>query len=344
MGIDRDIGQRKSSGLTAIDAHTHFVPSSIPDYAGGLMDVPWPSIEHHGSCCARVIISGKVFREIEDSCWRTERRCAEMEPMGITQQVLSPMPELLSYWMVPEAAGQLARHINGQIAATVAEGEGRFRGLAMVPLQDITSALRELEHAMTVLKLDGVEIGTNVNGKPIGDPAFDGFFAAAEAAGAIVFVHPLRAAGVDRLVGPPSLEQVVAFPCETALAIASLMTGGTLKRYPRLKLVFSHGGGAFAQILPRLQHAWSFLPALQDATGDAPVHLAQRLHFDSLVYSPIALRFLIDQFGSSRIVLGTDYPFAILDRTPVANLLALGLDPAITRDIASGNMDRIMAR
>lgn len=328
--------------MEAIDVHTHVVPAHIPAYVGSRVDVPWPSMDHHRSCCARVMISGKVFREIESSCWDTDRRSAEMDGMAITTQMLSPMPELLSYWMEPEDAVQLGRHINGEIAAMVARAPGRFRGLGMVPLQSPELAAAEIGHVMRELKLDGVEIGTNVDGRPIGDPMFEPFWAAAEEAGALVFVHPLRAAGRDQVIGPPGLEQIIAFPCETAIAIASLITGGVLHRHPKLKLVFSHGGGAFAQILPRLQHAWSFLPALQQATGTSPTELAKRLHFDSLVYSPLALRFLVDSFGASQIVLGTDYPFIILDRTPIASAAAIGLSDVDFAAIVSGNIRRLI--
>jgi aminocarboxymuconate-semialdehyde decarboxylase len=103
-------------------------------------------------------------------------------------------------------------------------------------------------------------------------------------------------------------------------------------------LIFSHGGGGFAQVLPRLQHAWTFMPSLQAACGDSPTNLAKRLYFDSLVYSPVALRFLIAQFGASRICIGTDYPFAILDRTPVANIASLVLDAQDERAICSENL------
>lgn len=326
----------------AIDVHTHVVPEHIPAYVGSTRDVPWPSMDHHRSCCARVMIAGKVFREIESSCWDTDRRIHEMGEMAITTQVLSPMPELLSYWMATNDAVQLGRHINGEIAAMVARAPGRFRGLGMVPLQAPHRAATEIDHIMGELGLDGVEIGTNVDGRPIGDPMFAPFWAAAEEAGALVFVHPLRAAGRDQVVGPPGLEQIIAFPCETAIAIASLITGGVLHRHPRLKLVFSHGGGAFAQVLPRLQHAWTFLPALQEATGSAPVDLARRLYFDSLVYSPLALRFLADSFGVSQIVLGTDYPFIILDRTPVASAAGIGLDAADFAAICNGNLARLL--
>jgi aminocarboxymuconate-semialdehyde decarboxylase len=289
------------------------------------------------------MISGSVFREIEESCWSAERRIADMDGMRITTQVLSPMPELLSYWMAPEDTAELGRYVNHDIAEMVAQAPARFRGLGMVPLQAPDRAARELEGVMREHGLDGVEIGTNVAGRPVGDPMFEPFFAAAEELGALVFVHPLRAAGRDQLVGPPGLEQVVAFPCETALAIASLITGGVLHRHPRLKLVFSHGGGAFAQVLPRLQHAWTLLPALQEATGAAPETLARRLHFDSLVYSPLALRFLLDTFGPERIVLGTDYPFIILDKTPVASAEAARLAREDLQAVCSLNLRRLLA-
>ena len=78
-----------------------------------------------------------------------------------------------------------------------------------------------------------------------GDPRFEPFFAAAEAWGAAIFVHPLKACAMERVVGPAVLEQVLAFPCETGLAAASLITGGTLAKHPQLRIAFSHGGGVF---------------------------------------------------------------------------------------------------
>jgi aminocarboxymuconate-semialdehyde decarboxylase len=330
-----------TSATGAIDVHTHIVPEMIPPYSGAGKNVPWPTVHHHRSCHAQVIISGKVFREIEESSWDVRRRDADMTAMSVTTQVLSPMPELLSYWLPLEDTVALCRHVNESVARMVASDTSRFRGLGMVPLQSPQHAVQELEHAVRVLGLDGVEIGTNVNGTPIGDALFEPFFAAAEALGAVLFVHPLRAAGRDQVLGIPGMEQVVAFPGETALAVASLITGGVLHRHPGLKLIFSHGGGGFAQVLPRLQHAWTFMPALQRATGLAPVDLARRLYFDSLVYSTTSLHYIIEQFGLSQIVVGTDYPYAILDRNPVASVRALGLAEEQTRAVLNGNARRL---
>lgn len=324
-----------------IDVHTHVVPDSLPDSVAGHADIPWPSIRHRDACHAQVIISGKVYREIDHACWDMDRRVADIGAMGVAAQVLSPMPELLSYWLPAAPAQVLARYMNDRIAAMVARAPRRFVGLGMVPLQDIDLAVAELEYAVQAAGLRGVEIGTNVNGVPIGDTRFAPFFAAAEALGAAIFVHPLRPIGMDRLLGPPALEQVLAFPCETGLAIASLVTGGTLKRYPGVRLAFSHGGGTFAQMLPRLQHAWSMMPALQQVT-DSPMSAARSLFYDTLVYSELALRFLIDSFGMSQLMIGTDHPFAIMEKAPVSRIDRLQLAAADRAALLAGNARRFL--
>lgn len=324
----------------AIDIHTHVVPAELPSYSGG-GDLPWPSVRHSACCKAEVIVSGKLFREIDDRCWNVDRRVEGMARMGVGMQVLSPMPELLSTWFPAAAAAQLGRAVNAAIAAMVAQAPDRFAGLGMVPLQDPELAARELEHAMRELGLRGVEIGTNVEGRAIGDRFFDPFFAAARELGAAIFVHPLRPAGMDRLVGPPVLEQVLAFPCETALAAGSLITGGTLDRHPGLRIALSHGGGALAQLLPRLQHVWSLAPKLQESCG-APVALARSLYVDSLVYDGTALRFLFDSFGTERVTIGTDYPFVIMETDPVGRIAALDLPPAERALVLSGNARRFL--
>src|SRR5690606_27303128 len=115
------------------------------------------------------------------------------------------------YWLDPQDASTLCRYISEQIATMVRETPARFSGLGCVPLQDVDLAIRELEFLVRQLGLPGVEIGTNVNGVALGDPCLEPFFAAAAEIGAAIFVHPLRPAGKERLVGPKGLEQLLAF-------------------------------------------------------------------------------------------------------------------------------------
>src|SRR5205085_8105517 len=114
----------------------------------------------------------------------------------LAHQAISPMPELLSYWMDAPDAQQLLRYLNEQIAAMVSESGGVLIGLGAVPLQDIDAAIAELRYAVETLGFAGVEIGSNINGTPIGDARFDPFFEACEALDAAVFVHALKPTGM----------------------------------------------------------------------------------------------------------------------------------------------------
>jgi len=316
-----------NSGIGAcIDIHTHVVPENFPPHARGATDVAWPSMAPAHACHRHVMLSGKVYRTVPDTAWDVPRRVEGMQAQGMARQVLSPMPELLSYWLEPADGAALCRYLNEQIAAMVAREPARFFGLGAVPLQDVDRAIAELEHLMGELGLAGVEIGTNVDGVVLGDASLAPFFAAAERLGAAIFVHPLRPCGMERLVGPPLLQQVLAFPGETGLSAASLITSGTLERHPRLRIALSHGGGTLGALLPRLAHAWRTFPALKDTVHADPLQTARAFWVDSLVYEGDAIRRLIERFGDTQVVVGSDFPFAIADADPVGRIRDLGLD------------------
>jgi aminocarboxymuconate-semialdehyde decarboxylase len=292
------------------------------------------------ACHRHVMLSGNVYRTVSDRCWDVPKRLADFTGMGLARQVLSPMPELLSYWLETGDAQPLLRYINEQTAGMVAAAPDRLVGLGAVPLQDLGLAVAELSHVMGVPGFAGVEIGSNVNGVPIGDPRFDPFFEACDALGAAVFVHALRPAGMDRLVGPPPLQQVLAYPTDVGLAAASVLTSGLMKRYPRLRLAFSHGGGTLGLLLPRLEQATRVFPALGDLPS--PSAQARTLFYDTLVFDDATLRYLILLFGASQLMVGTDYPFNFREEAPVARLAAAGLDPSVQVQLAYRNAERFL--
>lgn len=308
-----------------IDVHTHVVPESFPAYLGRHSGAPWPSMAPAHACHRHVMVSGSVYRTVSHQCWDCAIRTADMDARRVGRQVLSPMPELLSYWMEPEDGAAMCSYLNEMIATMVACAPTRFFGLGAVPLQDVPLAIRELERAVKEMGLSGVEIAGSVNGRVIGDPVFLPFFEAAAKWDAAVFVHPLRPTGMERLVGPPMLEQVLAFPGETGLAAASLITGGTMERVPNLRIAFSHGGGTLSALLPRLQHAWSSLPPVRSAVPADPTGTARRMYFDDLVYDAATIHRLIEVFGASQILVGSDYPFTIMDDAPADRVDSLNL-------------------
>jgi aminocarboxymuconate-semialdehyde decarboxylase len=324
-----------------IDIHNHIVPERFPVYAGKGRDVPWPSMAEAHACHKHVMISGKVYRTVSDGSWSVPRRIEDMGAMRVARQALSPMPELLSYWLPLEDSKALIRYLNEQIAEMIALAPERFIGLGAVPLQDEDSAIRELEFVLKKLKFAGVEIASHVNGVSIGDARFEPFFAAAEQAGAAIFVHALRPAGQDRIVGAFP-EQAVCFPGDIALAAASMITGGIAARHPKLRIAFSHGGGAFSVLLPRLVRAWNAVPKAKESLAESPEVYARRFFYDALVFDAKATRFVIDSFGSSQVCVGSDYPYAMADPDPLGTLEKSGLDAGVLAAITSGNARRFL--
>lgn len=325
-----------------VDTHAHVVPENFPAYIGNKVPTDWPSMAAAQPCHRNVMISGKVYRTVADKCWDTAKRLQDLPGMGLALQVVSPMPELLSYWMEPADAQQLLRFLNDQIAAMVAESGGGLAGLGAVPLQDMSLAIRELEYVVKVLGFAGVEVGSNINGAPSGAPQFDPFFEACEALGAAVFVHAIRPAGMDRLVGPAPLQQVIGYPGDVGLAAASVITSNLLVRRPGLRIAFSHGGGTLASLLPRLQQGWGVFPALKDSITLAPRDQARRLFYDTLVFDTPTLRHLVDSFGDTQLMIGTDYPFNFHDRTPVERIEAAGLDADAALRLVHQNAGRFL--
>ena len=326
---------------TAIDCHTHVVPENFPAYLGTHANVPWPSMAPAHACHRHVIISGKNYRTVSDGAWSVPRRIEGMGGMRVARQALSPMPELLSYWLPADDARVLLRYINDTIAAMVAEAPQRFTGLGAVPLQDVEMAIRELEYLRKTLGFAGVEIATHVEGVSIGDARFEPFFAAAERLGAAIFVHALRPAGQDRIVGPLS-EQAVAFPGDIGLAVAAMITGGIAARHPRLRIAFSHGGGGFAVMLPRLMHAWKMTPKAHEAMPEPPEAYARRFFYDCVVFDPRLVRLLVESYGGAQILVGSDYPFAMGEGDPVGLLERSGLDAATVAAITQANAARFL--
>src|SRR5688572_3697345 len=324
----------------AIDVHNHVVPENFPRYAGSGANVPWPSMAEAHACHRHVMISGKVYRTVSDGCWSAPRRIEDMAKQGVARQAISPMPELLSYWLPLDDAKVMVRYLNDQIAQMIAQSPRHFVGLGCIPLQDMDSALRELEYIKT-LKFSGVEIASHVNGTSIGDPRFEPFFAACEKMGAAVFVHALRPAGMERIVGAFS-EQAVLFPNESAIACASMITGGVAAKHPKLRIAFSHGGGTMPILLPRLVHAWNMVPKSKESVIESPAVTAKRFYYDDVLFDADSIKLLVGRFGATQVVVGTDYPFALGESDPLGLLAKAGFDSQTVNRITSENAKRFL--
>jgi aminocarboxymuconate-semialdehyde decarboxylase len=320
-----------------IDLHTHILPRTWPDLRERYGCGGWVQLEHHGPGCARMVIDGQLFREVQDNCYDPARRLEDCDRHGVTMQVLSTVPVMFNYGARPEHTHDLARLLNDHLAEVVRLHPRRFAGLGTLPMQDADLAARELGRCVKDLGLRGVEIGTHVNGKNLDHPELFPVLAEAERQGAAVFVHPWDMLGKERM-GNYWLRWLVGMPAETSLAICSVLFGGVLERLPRLRLCFAHGGGAFPGTLGRIDHAFHARPDLcAVATANCPRSQLGRLYFDSLVLDADALRYLVRLAGAERVALGSDYPFPLGEAEPGKLIDSLTeLSPAQRRRLLAG--------
>jgi predicted TIM-barrel fold metal-dependent hydrolase len=318
-----------------IDAHGHLlVPEANALADGHPREAADAAAERASFTEASIAANQAQIKRVWPQLTSAERRLADLDAIGVDIQLVGPMP-MHRYWAGPELAVKLTTTINEAVAAHCAQGQGRLYGLGTVPLQHPGLAVRELERAIGELGLKGISESTNDDGRELADRAFDPVWEAAAALGAVVFIHPWGCSLGARL-GTHFLGNTFGQPTETALALSHLIFGGTLDRHPGLRLLAAHGGGFLPTYIGRSDHAWTERP---DARGCAhqPSSYLRRIWYDALVYTPQALRHLVEVAGADKVVLGTDYPFDMGVTDPVERAAAAGLPAADLTAILSGN-------
>lgn len=305
--------------MRTIDIHAHVVPRALWEAADARRE--WHGYRHEPGDGIGTFVTGGMRIAFSSPKVRfpPEERLRDMDAQGVDVQVLSLHTPFFGYHLDPAEGLALAREVNDEIAATVRQWPQRFAGLATLPVQDVKAAIGELERAVTVLGLKGAELDTIVNGENWDEPKFRPLFKAAEAMGAVLFFHPqpqhnFMLARAGRLGLVNSLGVIV----EDAIVVAVLILGGILEECPNLKVCVAHGGGPACLAMGRLDRSWHGSPAVRKHTKQPPSAYQRRLYYDTVVGSEAALRFLLDQVGADRVVLGSDWPFVPWHPSPVA--------------------------
>jgi aminocarboxymuconate-semialdehyde decarboxylase len=261
-------------------------------------------------------------------------RLQAMDSMAVDVQLVSPSPAHYHDWAPPALGAEISREVNEGVAALCRRAPQRLAGLGIVPLQHPRLAADELEFAVGSLGLRGVEISTSAGGLELSHPSLECFWERAEALDALVFIHPWGCSLGSRL-GEHYLANTVGNPTETTLAVSHLVFSGLLDRRPGLRLLLAHGGGYLPFYIGRSDHAWTVRPEARSAQRP-PSEYLRELYFDSLVYSPHALRALVAQVGAERVMLGSDFPFDMGVADPLERLVAARLAPADLEAIRGG--------
>lgn len=298
-----------------IDIHTHIMPERMPNWTEKFGYGEFIHLEHR-NCDACMMKGDKVFRVVKENSYKPEIRIKEMAETDVSKQVLSTIPVLFNYWANARDGLETSRFFNDHIAETVAKEPIHFTGLGTVPLQDTTLAVREMERCVKELKMPGVEIGTNVNGENLSEKKFFPFYEAAEQLGCALFVHPWEMMG-EKQMEKYWLPWLVGMPAETSRAICSMIFGGVFEKFPKLRVAFAHGGGAFPYTIGRIAHGFNARPDLVAIDNDInPVDYINKFWVDSLVHDKKAFAFLLEVMGEDKICLGSDYPFPLGENKP----------------------------
>jgi len=303
--------------MRTIDIHAHVVPESAWRAAGAGTD--WYGYRHESGDGPGSFVGGgrRIGFTSPKVRFSIDERLKDMDAQGVDVQVLSIHTPFFGYHLEAAQGRRLAREVNDKIAATVRRWPQRFAGLATLPMQDVKAAIDELERAVTVLGLKGAELDTEVNTEQWDEPKYLPFFKAAEAMGAVLFFHPQPQHNFLMQRTPrDGLFNSLGVILDDAIVVAILIAGGVLEACPKLRACIAHGGGPACYAMGRLDRGWQGRPEAR-RIPQPPSAYQRRLYYDTVVGSEKALRFLLDEVGADRVVLGSDWPFVPWHPSPV---------------------------
>lgn len=315
---------------TVWDVHAHYLPPEAIGMMGrGTVQVhldTWQETADHITVNGMPV--GATIHQLSDP----DYLLAASDRAEVDVRVLSPPPFTYRYWDEPERSLELCQLLNNATAEVVAAHPERFRGLATVPLQDPELAASEWRRARDELGLEGLTVGTNVNGENVDAPSRRPLLAQLANDNAPLLVHP-DFVPVPR-ISTHYLVNLVGMPNETAITMSNMLFSGLFDEVPGLRVCFMHGGGTAPYILGRWDLGWKVRPESKTDSKHPPSHYLGNIFCDTLTHSPLALSYLIQVMGAENVVLGTDLPFDVEDPDPRGHLRkAPGLDDQTIRTI-----------
>jgi predicted TIM-barrel fold metal-dependent hydrolase len=314
--------------VKTIDVHSHCLFHAAADLLGEeAAKALTPPIDN----------SAEAYLTIED-------RIKAMDSQAVDMEVLSVNP--FWYGKGRDVAEKIVSINNNKLAELVASQPDRFAAFASLTMQDPALAVTQLETAVKQQGLKGAAIGDRVGEDEFSNAKFDPVWRKAEELGAVLFIHPQGVPELSkRLQGNGWLTNSVGNPLGTTIALQHLIFEGSFDKFPGLKVLAAHGGGYLGSYAPRSDHACFVAPSFCDPKiklQKKPTEYLNQIYFDSLIFTPEALRHLVAQVGASQIMLGSDYPY-IWELHPVDHIFATtSLSDEEKTAILGGNAARVL--
>ena len=324
-----------------IDVHGHVGVPRAAEYVKPYFDWSTIPLAHFSTPDTRALNQ----KQEEDRASRMNDlpdRLVDLDEMGIDRQIVMP-PPLQCYYTVPlEIAATASRMVNDGIAEYASRKPDRLIPFGTVPLQDGKAAAEELGRCVKTLRFKGVEILTNVAGNELSDPAYAPFWAAAEELQALVILHPNGFTEGKRL-SRHYFSNVIGNPFDTTVALHYLIFDGVLERHPGLRILALHGGGYLPAYSGRIDHAWAARSDVHGALPKPPGTYLRKIYFDTVVFTPHQLRYLVEQFGADHVMMGTDYPYDMAEYDPVGHVRSVEtFDEGAVSAIVGGNASALL--
>jgi len=324
--------------MKVVDVHTHM-----------LNDAYLAALKRHGGGYTLgkvvggqtgVLKDGAPFMTLMPGMFDYELRLRAMDQAGVDIAIVTlTSPNV--FWGSAAQSLEAARLMNSDMAAQQQRFPERIRFMCSLPWQHPKLALEELKHACDELGAVGVMQLASVDGVSLTDKRFAPVWKEIDRRGLPVLIHPSAPPGTKYLdLMKYNLIASVGFMFDTSLSVSRMIFDGFLERYPSLKIIAAHGGGALPYLAGRLDICFDNMPACRERISKRPSSYLKRIYYDSVVFQQESLELAIKVGGADKLLYGSDYPHNIGDmKGCLARVDAL---PSAQRDaVRGGNAMRI---
>lgn len=323
-----------------IDFHNHFYPQAYIDALRSGSSRVQVTIDGDGNPVLHYPgdynIAVRGHRDIE-------YRDGVLREHGVDRQVLS-LTTPGTHVEEPALAVKLAAMVNDGFAAITRDRGERFSAVATLPLSDPAASAKELERACRQLGFCGAMVFSNINGLALSDERFWPVWEVANDLAAVIHIHPTSPVGVEAMQDF-WLMPLVGFPLDTTLAAAKLVFAGVARRFPRIKWILGHLGGAIPYLVERLDRGYHAFKECRTNIDRPPSEYLKEFYYDSVNFDVRALQVAVDFAGADHILAGSDYPHQIGSLQKMLDSIgALKISDAARAAILGGNAARLLIR